>query len=310
VADAIDRACREHGFFYVSGHGVSNALQERLERAARDFFALPEVDKATIAMARGGHAWRGWFPLEGELTSGQPDRKEGLYLGAELGSEHPQVRAGTPLHGANLFPDQIPELRAAVLEYLAVMTELGHALMGGVALALGLDRGWFRHHLTADPLILFRIFRYPPEAGETDPNWGVAEHTDYGLLTMLRQDVSGGLQVHAPSGWIDAPPIPGTFVCNLGDMLERMTGGRYRSTPHRVRNRAAAGRLSMPFFFDPSFDAEIRPGPAAAAGHTYERWDGRSVHAFEGRYGDYLLEKVSKVFPALRVDVLTDPAAT
>jgi isopenicillin N synthase-like dioxygenase len=123
------------------------------------------------------------------------------------------------------------------------MMTLGHRLLRGMAVGLGLEPGWFHQHLTADPLILFRIFRYPPEAAEPDPNWGVAEHTDYGLLTMLRQDTSGGLQVHAPSVWIDAPPIPGTFVCNLGDMLERMTGGRYRSTPHRVRNSPrTAGR--------------------------------------------------------------------
>ena len=130
-----------------------------------------------------------------------------------------------------------------------------------MAVGLGLEPGWFHQHLTADPLILFRIFRYPPEAGLADPNWGVAEHTDYGLLTMLRQDASGGLQVHAPSGWIDAPPIPGTFVCNLGDMLERMTGGRYRSTPHRVRNPGDGDRLSFPFFFDPAWDAEVLPVP-------------------------------------------------
>lgn len=308
VADAIDRACREHGFFYVSGHGVSEELQERLDRAARTFFDLPEADKAAIAMSRGGRAWRGWFPLEGELTSGRPDRKEGLYLGAELGTAHPQVRAGTPLHGANLFPDQVPDLRGAVLEYLDAMTQLGHRLMRGIALALGLDGGWFDQHLTADPLVLFRIFRYPPEAGLDEPNWGVAEHTDYGLLTILRQDGLGGLQVHARSGWIDAPPLPGTFVCNLGDMLERMTGGRYRSTPHRVRNGGDVDRLSFPFFFDPAWDAEVLPVPLEGEGaaEARVRWDGEDVFAFTGTYGDYLWGKVGKVFPDLR-DRVSEP---
>jgi isopenicillin N synthase-like dioxygenase len=302
VATDLDRACREHGFFYVSGHGVSEELQDRLDRAARDFFALPEAEKAEIGMARGGKAWRGWFPFEGELTSGRPDRKEGLYLGAEVGPDHPQVQSGTPLHGANLFPAHVPDLRAAVLEYLEAMTVLGHTLMRGLALALGLDPGWFDEHLTADPLILFRIFRYPPEAGVDEPNWGVAEHTDYGLLTILRQDRLGGLQVHAPSGWIDAPPLPGTFVCNLGDMLERMTGGRYRSTPHRVRNTGDADRFSFPFFFDPGWDAEVLPVPLAGedAAGARARWDGEDVFAFTGTYGEYLWTKVGRVFPDLK----------
>jgi len=302
VADAIDRACREHGFFYVSGHGVSQALEQRLEDAAQAFFALPEVDKATIAMANGGRAWRGWFPFEGELTSGRADRKEGIYFGEELGPGDARVQAGTPLHGPNQFPAQVPELRSAVLAYLGAMTALGHALARGVALALGLDADWFHQHLTAFPLVLFRIFRYPPEAGLVDPNWGVAEHTDYGLLTILRQDRLGGLQVHAPSGWIDAPPLPGTFVCNLGDMLERMTGGRYRSTPHRVRNTGEGDRLSFPFFFDPAWDAEVIPVPLEGEGaaQARARWDGEDVLAFTGNYGEYLWTKVGRVFPDLQ----------
>lgn len=307
AARAIDAACREVGFFYVTGHGVPDDLQERLEVLSRELFALPEADKAAISMARGGRAWRGWFPFEGELTSGRPDRKEGIYFGAELAADHPRVQAGTPLHGANLFPAALPELRPTVLAYLEALTALGHALARGLSLALGLDADWFDQHLTADPLVLFRIFRYPPETGLVDPNWGVAEHTDYGLLTILRQDRSGGLQVHGPEGWIDAPPIPGTFVCNLGDMLERMTGGRYRSTPHRVRNPAGADRLSFPFFFDPGWDAAVAPVPGLGDDPTpawRDRWDGADLSAWEGTYGDYLLAKVAKVFPALGAEVL------
>jgi isopenicillin N synthase-like dioxygenase len=302
VGAQIDAACRRFGFFYISGHGVDEGLQEQMDAAARRFFALPTEQKAAIAMANGGLAWRGWFPFEGELTSGTPDRKEGIYFGEELGPDDPRVARGTPLHGPNLFPDQMPELRDTVLAFLAAMTALGHRLLWGMAVGLGLEPGWFHHHLTADPLILFRIFRYPPEAGVADPNWGVAEHTDYGLLTMLRQDTSGGLQVHAPNGWIDAPPIPGTFVCNLGDMLERMTGGRYRSTPHRVRNPSDGDRLSFPFFFDPGWDAEVLPVPGLddQPAPSRERWDGEDPAALSGTYGDYLWTKVGRVFPDLR----------
>ena len=302
VGAQIDAACRELGFFYITGHGVGEVLQEEMDAAARRFFALPDDVKSAIAMANGGLAWRGWFPFEGELTSGRADRKEGIYFGEELGPDDARVARGTPLHGPNQFPTEVPELRRTVLAFLDAMTALGHRVLWGMAVGLGLEPGWFSQHLTADPLILFRIFRYPPEAGLEDPNWGVAEHTDYGLLTMLRQDASGGLQVHSPTGWIEAPPIPGTFVCNLGDMLERMTGGRYRSTPHRVRNPSGGDRLSFPFFFDPAWDAEVLPVPGLddQPAPSRDRWDGEDPAALTGTYGDYLWTKVGRVFPDLR----------
>jgi isopenicillin N synthase-like dioxygenase len=302
---ALDAACRTYGFFYIAGHGVPPELLAGLEELSRAFFAQDEAIKLEIRMALGGRAWRGYFPVGGELTSGVPDWKEGIYFGAELASDHPAVRRGDPLHGPNLFPP-IAGFRDAVLAYMDACERLGHTLMAALAVALGHDPAAFRARYLTRPITLFRIFHYPPPVATSAPAdaWGVGEHTDYGLLTILAQDDRGGLEVRTRDGWIDAPPIPGTFLCNLGDMLERLSGGHYRSTPHRVRNRASAGRLSMPFFFDPSFDAVIAADPAAAARHTHERWDGRSVHAFEGTYGDYLLEKVGKVFPALGAAVL------
>jgi isopenicillin N synthase-like dioxygenase len=277
VARAIDRACRDHGFFSVVGHGVDPELQARLDRLCREFFALPDDEKAEIAMARGGRAWRGWFPVGGELTAGVPDRKEGIYFGAELGPDHPKVMAGTLLHGANLFPRRPAGLRAAVT--MAALTAVGQAVLAGIALGLGRPATWFADDLTADPVVLFRVFHYPP-APPDDEGWGVGEHTDYGLLTLLGQDEHGGLQVRAATGaWVDVEPIPGAYVCNLGDMLERISDGRYRSTPHRVRNTSGASRLSFPFFLDPGWD-EVVPG-------------GRE------RYGDYIEAKVVKVFPTL-----------
>src|SRR5690242_516066 len=137
VARAIDRACRDTGFFAITGHGVDDALRHRLDALAREFFALPDEEKREIEMARGGRAWRGWFPLGGELTSGVPDQKEGIYFGAEL------PPSTVPLHGPNLFPRRPEALRATVLEYLDALTRLGDALMGGLGLALGLPEAWF-----------------------------------------------------------------------------------------------------------------------------------------------------------------------
>jgi isopenicillin N synthase-like dioxygenase len=273
AAGAIGRACRELGFFYVTGHGVPAALTARLEAAAREFFALPHEQKMEIEMARGERAWRGYFPVGAELTSGRPDRKEGLYFGAEIAASDP--RAALPLHGPNLFPRQVPALRAAVLEYLEALDGAARSVLHAVAASLGREPGFID---TTRPTVLFRIFHYPP-APEDPRDWGVGEHTDYGLLTLLAQDDNGGLQVRTPDGWIDAPPVPGSLVCNIGDMLERVTAGRYRSTPHRVRNVSGRDRLSYPYFFDPDFTAP--------------------VPTLDGTYGDYLLAKVGKVFPDL-----------
>jgi isopenicillin N synthase-like dioxygenase len=259
-------------------------------------------------MALGGRAWRGWFPVGGELTSGRPDWKEGLYFGAELGPDDPRVAAGVALHGANLFP-ALPGFREAVLDWTGAMTDLGHALMRGLALALGLDPGHFAERYTGDPFVLFRIFHYPAETDPQAERWGVGEHTDYGVLTILKQDDAGGLEVRTRAGWLAAPPVPGAFVCNLGDMLDRMTGGRFRSTAHRVRNTSGRSRLSFPFFFDPSFDAPVEPLPVAGPppDDAVSRWDGASPHLWQGTYGDYLLAKVARVFPELGREVLPRP---
>lgn len=303
IAAQLDAACREFGFFYAEGHGIDDALFDRLEAASHRFFALPESEKAAIAMEKGGTAWRGWFPLGGELTSGLPDRKEGLYLGEELGPEDPRVQAGWPLHGANLWPDGTPELRTAVEEYLAASVAAAEALMRGLAVALGLPPGHFAGRLTRHPTLLFRIFRYPP--ADPSPEWsqsfGVGEHSDYGLLTLLGQDEHGGLEVRTRDSWIDVPPRGHALVVNIGDMFERLTLGRYRSAPHRVINRSGTERLSYPLFFDPDFAASVEPLPIAADATASDdtRWDGIDIHAPIGTYGDYLIGKVEKVFPEL-----------
>ncbi|MEH2213290.1 isopenicillin N synthase family dioxygenase [Nostoc sp.] len=306
IADQIRQACQNYGFFYIVGHGVDEQLQKQLEHLSQQFFAQDVETKLKIRMALGGKAWRGYFPVGNELTSGRPDLKEGIYFGTELESDHPLVKTGVPMHGRNLFPSNIPQFRETVLDYIDSMTRLGHTLMAGIALSLGLEKSYFSDRYTKNPLILFRIFNYPPNSSLSESKWGVGEHTDYGVLTILKQDNVGGLQVKLKSGWIDAPPIPGSFVCNIGDMLDRMTRGLYRSTPHRVQNRSTSSRLSFPFFFDPNFNIEVKPiepSGIVVNDDRSDRWDKASVHEFRGTYGDYLLKKVSKVFPELRQTV-------
>ncbi|CAN5422420.1 isopenicillin N synthase family oxygenase [soil metagenome] len=293
-------ACAITGFFYLAELEIEPALERELEAETQDFFARPVAEKDRWAMAKGGRAWRGYFPVGGELTSGEPDRKEGLYFGDELGADDPRVAAGWPMHGPNQFPDR---MREVVLAYMRAQEAIGQRVLRVLALALGLPAAYFATPLTHRPTNLFRIFHYPAGAPTGPSGWGVGEHTDYGLLTLLKQDDRGGLEVKTPTGWVAAPPIAETLVCNLGDMLDRLTGGRFRSTPHRVQNVSGTSRYSWPFFLDPAFDAAIEPLPGArvrpAERDAAERWDRASVHSLRGSYGDYLLAKVARVFPTL-----------
>ena len=307
VAGRLDAACKEFGFFYLTGHGVPGQEVASLMAASRRFFATPLDRKLAIHMSKGGRAWRGYFPVGEELTSGRPDGKEGLYFGVELDDADARVRAGRPLHGRNLFP-ATPGLRDAVLAYIDQLTRLGHRLMSLLALGLGLDEDFFRAHYTQDPTVLFRIFNYPRTA-DADSGWGVGEHTDYGFITLLKQDDVGGLQVRHGEQWLEAPDVPDSFVCNVGDMLERLTRGRYVSALHRVRSSTARERLSMALFFDPGFDAILNPiegvHPDRDQPHTRVRWDDIDPHTVPGTYGEYLLSKVGRVFPDLRDDALS-----
>jgi len=302
VAAELDAACSEFGFFYLVGHGVSHHRIDSLMSLARRFFAQPTEDKLAIHMSKGGRAWRGYFQLGEELTSGRPDGKEGIYFGTELEQSHPRVRAGVPLHGRNLFPSE-SGLREAVLTYMSDLTHLGHELMSLLASGLGLPQDFFLDHYTRDPTVLFRIFNYP-RTPDIERGWGVGEHTDYGFITLLKQDDVGGLQVRHGDQWLEVPDVSDSFVCNVGDMLERLTRGRYVSALHRVRSSAVRDRISMALFFDPSFDAILAPiegvGPKADAPHTQVRWDDLDPHTAHGNYGEYLLSKVGRVFPELR----------
>ncbi|KAM9991958.1 hypothetical protein ACTFIZ_012639 [Dictyostelium cf. discoideum] len=332
ISKEIENACKNFGFFYIKGHGIDQELIDRLERLSKKFFSLDQSIKMKYRMELAQRAWRGYFVVGGELTSGLKDWKEGLYLGTELNDDNPLVIAQTPLHGLNLFPTPEEEIeydlvgfKDTILTYIDKVTKLGHSLMELIAISLNLSADYFSSRYTKDPLILYRIFNYPSivsiggdvdnkTTGESSDNddkveWGVGEHTDYGVLTILYQDDVGGLQVHSKNGWISAPPIKGTFVCNIGDMLDRMTGGLYRSTPHRVElNRSGRDRISFPLFFDPNFNSY----PTEIEGieqienkdDSSSRWDHFNIHSFKGSYGQYLLNKIGKVFPDLKNNVL------
>jgi isopenicillin N synthase-like dioxygenase len=299
AADLV-RAFRTIGFAYLEGHDVSQTLQIDLERVAGEFFAKPLAEKNAFEMKNCGRAWRGYFPVGGELTSGKPDQKEGFYFGIDHPASHPQVLKSTPTFGLNPWPNA--EVKTVVTAYMSEMKRVSFQLMELIARGLGLEAGYFQSAFTNEPTELFRIFSYPPQAAE----WGVREHTDMGFLTILKQDLSGGLQAKRVDGeWTDVPPRDDAFVLNIGDMLEFWTGGVLRSTPHRVRNPGAGARLSYPYFFDPQWDASLRPIDPAKLAHfpkperVHKRWDNLELHALSSTYGEFVWKKISGVFPAL-----------
>ncbi len=261
VVRAIGEACRNIGFFYVVNHGVPQELIARVYAEAARFFAQSAEKKAEIAIEKSA-CHRGWFQMGGEnldpaKQTKAGDLKEGIKIGRDLGPEHPLVRAGTPLHGPNQWPD-LPGWRDVMQEYYDAMEKLGRTLLQAFAGALGLEQTYFDGWLEA-PMTTLGPLHYPPQKGHiTEAQIGAGAHTDYGCLTMLAQDDAGGLQVRNAAGvWIDAPPVKGSFVVNIGDMMERWTNGVFTSTLHRVVNMSGRERYSLPYFFDPDFSAPV-----------------------------------------------------
>ncbi len=266
-ADGSDRAAfltelRETahtvGFFYVSGHGVEQALIDAMLLQARRFFALPEADKLSIQMIHSPH-FRGYNRAGMERTRGKPDWREQVDIGAEREAvrDIPPEQPWWRLQGPNQWPDALPELRPVALRYQAAVTGVAITLVRAFAESLGQPPGALDQVFTPAPQQLIKIVRYPGRE-HTDDDQGVGAHRDGGFVTVLLQDTQSGLQVEHDGVWIDAPPIPGTFVVNIGELFEMASNGYLRATMHRVVTPpAGAERLSVPFFFGACLDATI-----------------------------------------------------
>jgi len=294
VAGKIGAACRNIGFFYLANHGIAEALVRRTFAESERFFNQPMEEKLAIDIEKSP-CHRGYFKVGGEnldpaLQKEAGDFKEGIKIGRDLPADHPLVKAGLPLHGPNLWPKNLPGWQAAMQSYFDAMTGLGKQIMHAFALSLDIDECYFDRMLT-DPMTTLGPLHYPPQQGRiSEKQLGAGAHTDFGCLTILAQDAKGGLQVRNAAGkWIDATPVPGTFVINIGDMMARWTNDIFASTQHRVINASGAERYSLPFFFDPSYSAEVVALPTCVGPERPARFPPTTS-------GQHLLDMINATF--------------
>ena len=287
----IHEACRETGFFYIAGHGLPQTLIDAQLDWARRFFALPLEQKLRLHM-RNSASTAGYEPIGGQVLDSQdasapkapPDLKESFYIAMELPEDHPWARKRIRSFGHNQWPD-LAGFKEQMLAYQAAVRALGDRVLAMLALSLELPEDFFRPYYDW-PGTTLRLLRYPPHPRAALANQlGAGAHTDWGGITLLVQDELGGLEVrNVDDEWIQARPIAGTFIVNLGDLMQRWTNDVYRSNMHRVKNNSATvDRYSIPFFYSPRPDSRIecmptctdsanpaKYPPCTAAEHTYE----------------------------------------
>lgn len=286
VAEALHAASQGLGFIYITGHGIPESVVTEARQAALAFFRSPVNEKATVSISS---SHRGWLSVGGaKMQDNTPcDLKESLVWGYEcLPGESLDDH---PFRGANQWPQQWPELSLHCMAWFHAAHEVAHHLLRGFALGLGLSENFFLKSAN-QPLSRASSVYYPAQAEELGTEqFGVGPHTDFGVLTVLCQDDTGGLQVQDVNGeWLEAPPIAGTLIINVADLLARWTDGAYKSTPHRVVNSSGRERLSLVLAFDPNPDTVI--DARDVYGNDYDSSQAPIS------CGDYLLWRFGKAF--------------
>lgn len=284
VADQIAEACTRTGFFYITRHGLPEAVVDRALNASKAFFALPEAEKhRSDAVDHRGYIGMGDAFMKNATRS---DWKESFVIGLDLPKTDPDVLAGEALRGPNVWPQAPTDFREAFSGYYAAIARCGADLLAAFAVSLGQNPEFFADKY-AKPLQRMNVIHYPPHPdGAPADQFGGAAHTDYGCVTLLWQDDRGGLEVQTRDGeWISAPPVPGALVINVGDLLQHWSGGRYVSNLHRVVNRSGLERYSIATFFDPNYKAVVDPAAFGAV-----------EAAAPILAGDYILDRIRNSF--------------
>ncbi|HKU31533.1 isopenicillin N synthase family dioxygenase [Arthrobacter sp. NyZ413] len=257
--DELRDAMHEVGFLYLAGHGIPQELTDSMLEVSRRFFDLPEEEKLAVENVRSPQ-FRGYTRVGGELTDGAIDWREQIDVGVEREAvpTGPGVADYWRLEGPNLWPGSLPEMRGIVSEWMERLSAVSLELLRALALSLGAPEDTFDAAFAARAFPVLKIVRYPGESNP-EPKQGVGSHRDGGVLTLLLVEPGkGGLQVEYEGQWIDAPQVPGTFVVNIGEMLELATNGYLKATLHRVISPLrGTDRISIPFFYNPALDATM-----------------------------------------------------
>lgn len=283
LAEEIAEACRTIGFFYVVNTGVDPTLRDRVMKQVAALFDLPAEEKWEMDIQKSKYM-RGYFSFGADKSDGiNGDIKEGFDMALDLPASDPYVQQGLPFYGPNTWPRSLPAFKTTLNEYYSTMIALGGGLLRAFSIGLGVDEHYFTERFVK-PIAQIRLLRYPEPEASDQLRIGAGEHTDFGWLTMIMQDETGGLQVQNTAGeWIDVPYIPQSFVVNVGDLMSRWTNDLYPATMHRVINRADRPRYSVAFFMDPDYHAMVeclptcmsdtRPAryPAIVAGEYMDR---------------------------------------
>ncbi|MEH6579506.1 MAG: 2-oxoglutarate and iron-dependent oxygenase domain-containing protein [Amphritea sp.] len=291
VSRQLISAARNTGFFYIRNHGIDQRLIDNALNAAKGFFRLPAEDKSRVAVNTSQRGWLapGMATLEGARTH---DLKEIFFTGPEHWSAALlEKKAQIPLIADNLWPAFFPALKENVLPYYDAVCQLGHQVLKAIAVGMGEEADFFAKRYTS-PLGRGQLVYYPRSSNEdeAEERFGAAAHTDFGVITLLLQDDNGGLQVlNKQDEWVEAQPIAGTFVCNIGDLLHRWTNDHLSSNLHRVINRSGNERFSMPIFFDPDPTAIIDSRDFNKLAHEDPKYSAVSV-------ADYIDSKNRKAF--------------
>jgi isopenicillin N synthase-like dioxygenase len=318
TAKAISAACVNYGFFYLTGHGIPTTKLDEIINLARNFFALPLDEKNKIkrfdaGSPEGGDGARGYQGLGENVTGGLQDMQEAIDWYRDWPEAKREPGDGGPgsvksLQGVNLWPEQPKELKPVYTDYIEQVKQVGEALVHAMGVALDLgpptkdatksaeDEGIFVRNCN-ESFWVMRMIGYPPlttphTPGNDIEQFSCGAHTDYGCVTLLLTDPTpGALQVQLKDGtWLNADPIPGAFVVNIGDMIERWTNGLWKSTMHRVIHRGQQYRISVPFFYEPNFDAMVRPLEKCV------QESGKAPIHQGSTYGEHLLTKVFSNF--------------
>jgi isopenicillin N synthase-like dioxygenase len=263
LADKIAEVCGRVGFMYIKNHRIADADVAAIFRTAADFHNLPLETKMESSMARNADA-QGQGYLHG-MTKGNAktlseNLQEAFQFRRPLAEDDPGLLAGKPLHGRIPWPKAMPDLKARMMAYYDKVDALGYEMLKLFELALDLPDGTLKAYFKKDMNSL-RILHYPPQRQQDDgEHLGARAHTDTNAFTILAQDNNGGLEIrNRDNEWVAVPPIEGTFVVNVGEVLKVWTDGIFSSTLHRVINRSGRERYSIPFFMYPSYDALIQP---------------------------------------------------